>query len=159
MARIEIKMVDYLLFETELTIRTTDINLANHVGNDTFVSLMQEARTRFFMDLGYSGMDIEGMGIVISDLVVVYKSQSYYGERLKFELGAGDFNRYGCDIFYRVTNAENQKLVLEAKTGIVFFDYENNKVSTIPEGFMSNLNKRNIDELVKSRGSNRTPPV
>ena len=49
MARIEIKMVDVFVFETELTIRTTDLNFANHVGNDNFVSLMQEARTRFFI--------------------------------------------------------------------------------------------------------------
>ena len=142
MARIEIKMVDVFLFETELTIRTTDINFANHVGNDTFVSLMQEARTRFFMDLGYSDLDVEGKGTIISDLAVIHKSQSYYGERLKFELGAGDFNKYGCDIFYRVTNAENQKLVLEAKTGIIFFDYEKNKVTTIPAGFMSHFTRR-----------------
>ena len=142
MARIEIKMVDGFVFETELTIRTTDLNFANHVGNDTFVSLMQEARTRFFMDLGYSDLDVEGKGTIISDLAVVYKSQSFYGERLKFELGAGDFNKYGCDIFYRVTNAENQKLVLEAKTGIIFFDYEKNKVTTIPESFMSHFRHR-----------------
>lgn len=141
MARIEIKMVDVFLFETELTIRTTDINFANHVGNDTFISLMQEAKTRFFMDLGYSDLDVEGKGTIISDLAVVYKSQSYYGERLKFELGVGDFNKYGCDIFYRATNAENQKLVLEAKTGIIFFDYEKNKVTTIPEGFISHFTR------------------
>ena len=60
---------------------------------------------------------------------------------LKFELGVGDFNKYGCDIFYRVTNAENQKLVLEAKTGIIFFDYEKNKVTTIPESFMSHFTR------------------
>ena len=142
MARIKIKMVDDFVFETELTIRTTDLNFANHVGNDTFVSLMQEARTRFFMDLGYSDLDVEGKGTIISDLAVVYKSQSFYGERLKFELGAGDFNKYGCDIFYRVTNAENQKLVLEAKTGIIFFDYEKNNVTTIPAGFMSHFTRR-----------------
>ncbi|MGM0656413.1 MAG: acyl-CoA thioesterase [Thermodesulfobacteriota bacterium] len=142
MARIQIKMVDGFVFETELTIRTTDLNFANHVGNDTFVSLMQEARTRFFMDLGYSDLDVEGKGTIISDLAVIYKSQSYYGERLKFELGVGDFNKYGCDIFYRVTNAENQKLILEAKTGIIFFDYEKNKVTTIPEGFMSHFTRR-----------------
>src|SRR6056297_1226606 len=142
MARIEIKMVDGFVFETELTIRTTDLNFANHVGNDNFVSLVQEARTRFFMDLGYSDLDVEGKGTIIADLAVVYKSQSFYGERLKFELGAGDFNKYGCDIFYRVTNAENQKLVLEAKTGIIFFDYEKNKVTTIPAGFMSHFTRR-----------------
>ncbi len=139
MARLEIKMVDSFLFETELTIRTTDINLANHVGNDTFVSLMQEARIRFFKHLGYVEWDIEGKAIIISDLAVMYKSQSYYEDRLKFKIGLGDFNKYGCDIFYQVTNSETKTLILQAKTGIVFFDYTENKVSTIPEGFKSHF--------------------
>lgn len=139
MARIEIKMIDAFVFETELTIRTADLNFANHVGNDAFVSLMQEARTRFFADLGYSDLDVEGKGTIMTDLAVVYKSQAHYGDRLKFELGAGDFNKYGCDIFYRATHLKNQKPVLEAKTGLIFFDYAENKVTTIPERFMSHF--------------------
>lgn len=142
MARIELNLADCFIFETQLAVRTTELNFGNHVGNDSFVSLMQEARARFFLDLGYSELDVEGRGIIVADLAVVYKSQSYYADRLKFELGLGEFNKYGCDIFYRATNAENKKLVLEAKTGIVFFDYEKNKVSTIPEGFMSHFNLR-----------------
>lgn len=120
MARVEIKMIDRFLFETELTIRKKDINSANHVGNDTFVSLIQEARIRFFKHLGYMDLDIEGKGIVISDLVVVYKSQSYYGDRLRCEIGVCDFNKYGCDIFYQLSNSETNALVVQAKTGIVF---------------------------------------
>ena len=69
-----------------------EVITANHVGNDTFVSLMQEARTRFFVGLSYSDLDVEGKGTIISDLAIVYKSQSYYGERLKFELGVGSYN-------------------------------------------------------------------
>ena len=87
MARIEIKMPDSFVFETELTIRITEINYGNHVGNDTFVSLLHEARLRFFIHLGYSELDVEGKGIIMSDLAVVYKSQSCYGDRLKFEVG------------------------------------------------------------------------
>ena len=139
MARVEIQMSDDFPFKIELTIRTTDINLANHVGNDTFVSLMQEARTRFFQHLGYTDMDIEGKGIVISDLAVVYKSQSFYGDRLKFELGVGEFNKYGCDIYYRVTNSNTKAIVIQAKTGIVFFDYSKSKVTPVPEGFRAHF--------------------
>lgn len=145
MARIEIDMVDRFVFETELTIRTSDLNFGNHVGNDSFISLMQEVRTRFFKHLGYSDLDIEGKGTIISDLAVIYRSQAYYGEKLKFELGVGDFNKYGCDIFYRATNSETQKLVLEAKNGIVFFDYEKNKVSNVPKGFISRFNPSRYD--------------
>lgn len=66
---------------------------------------------------------------------MVYKAQARYGDRLKIEMAAKEFNKYGCDIFYRVTRIPDTPLVLEAKTGIVFFDYLENKVIRMPEAF------------------------
>ncbi len=135
MARIILTLPDTYAYATELTVRIQDINYGNHVGNDAFVSLLHEARIRYFAHLGYSESDIEGCAIVISDLAVVYKAQARHGDRLKIEMAAGEFNKYGCDIFYRVTRVPDKTLVLEAKTGIVFFDYLENKVIRIPEKF------------------------
>ena len=139
MARIEIEMIDNFVFVTELEVRTTDINPANHVGHDAFVSLIHEARVRFLEYLGFPFAGVEKKGLLIADLSVSYKSQSFYKDRLKFEIGAGDFNKYGCDIFYRVTNIKTGDLVVLAKTGIVFFDYSKNKITNIPEAFVSHF--------------------
>ncbi len=139
MARIEIEMIDNFVFVTELEVRMTDINSANHVGHDAFVSLINEARVRFLEYLGFPVKGVEKKGLIIADLAVSYKSQSFYKDRLKFEIGAGDFNKYGCDIFYRVTNIKTDDLVILAKTGIVFFDYSKNKVTNIPETFISHF--------------------
>jgi acyl-CoA thioesterase FadM len=122
MARITLILPDTYAYATELTVRIQDINYGNHVGSDAFVSLLHEARIRYFTHLGYSESDIEGCAIVISDLAVVYKAQARHGDRLKIEMTAGEFNKYGCDIFYRVTRVPDHTSVLEAKTGIVFFD-------------------------------------
>jgi len=135
MAHIEIEMIDSFVFVTELEVRMIDINPANHVGYDAFVSLINEARVQF---LEYLGFPVAG-GLIIADLAVSYKSQSFYKDRLKFEIGAGDFNKYGCDIFYRVTNIKTDDLVVLAKTGVVFFDYSKNKVTNIPEAFVSHF--------------------
>ncbi len=140
MARIEIKMTDNFVFVTELEVRMTDINPANHVGHDAFVSLINEARVRFLEYLGFPGPGVGKKGLIIADLAVSYKEQSFYKNRLKFEIGAGDFNKYGCDLFYRVTNMKTGGLVLLAKTGIVFFDYSKNRVTNIPEAFVSHFN-------------------
>ncbi|MDZ7667355.1 MAG: thioesterase family protein [Desulfotignum sp.] len=78
---------------------------------------------------------MEGCAIVISDLAVVYKAQARHGDRLTFEMAAKEFNKYGCDIFYRVTCKPADSLVLEAKTGIVFFNYLENKVTRMPAAF------------------------
>lgn len=139
MARIEIEMIDNFIFVTEIEVRMADTNSANHLGHDAFVSLMNEARVQFLETLGFQMPGVEETGLIIADLAVSYKSQSFYKDRLKFEIGAGDFNQYGCDIFYRVTNIKTGDLVALAKTGVVFFDYSKNKVTSIPEAFVSHF--------------------
>ncbi len=135
MTRIKIDMIENFTFETELSVRISDINYGNHVGHDSFISLLHEARLRFLKSIGFSEANIDGNALIVSDLAVSYKSQAFYGDKLKFEVGAGEFNKYGCDIFYRVLNTKNNELVLLAKTGIVFFDYVNNKITTMPDAF------------------------
>ncbi|MCA1793339.1 MAG: thioesterase family protein [Desulfobacteraceae bacterium] len=135
MARIDIPMPQTYAFTTELDIRIQDINVANHVGHDTFISLLHEARVRFLHHLGYTEADIEGCAILVSDLAVVYKAQARHRDRLRCEIAAAEFNKYGCDIFYRMTRAQDDTLILEAKTGIVFFNYHENKVTRMPREF------------------------
>ncbi len=139
MARIEIEMIDNFVFETELEVRMTDISPANHVGHDAFVSLISEARVRFLDYLGLPILRVGKKGLIIADLAISYKSQSFYKDRLKFEIGAGEFNKYGCDIFYKVTNIKKCKLVVLAKTGVVFFDYSKNEVAHLPKAFVSHF--------------------
>ncbi|HKK00092.1 MAG TPA: thioesterase family protein [Desulfotignum sp.] len=135
MARIRFELPDTYFFSTELDVRIQDINYAGHVGHDAFISLLHEARIRFLHHIGYTEADIEGCAIIISDLAVVYKAQALHRDRLTCEIAAGEFNKYGCDIFYRMTNATTNTLILEGKTGIVFFNYLENKVTRMPRAF------------------------
>lgn len=135
MARVRFELPDTYFFSTELDVRIQNINYAGHVGHDAFISLLHEARIRFFHHIGYTEADVEGCATIISDLAVVYKAQALHRDRLTCEIAAGEFNKYGCDIFYRMTHARNNTLILEAKTGIVFFNYLENKVTRMPRGF------------------------
>ncbi len=139
MARIKIEMIEDFVFKTELAIRISDLNYTNHVDNDAFVSIIHEAREKFLENFDFTKTNVNGKGLIVSDLAVSYQSLSFYGDKLKFEIGAGDFNQYGCDIFYRVTNTKTNDLILLAKTGIVFFDYAENKITTTPEAFSSHF--------------------
>lgn len=135
MARIRFELPDTYCFSTELDVRIQNINYAGHVGHDAFISLLHEARIRFLHHIGYTEADIEGYATIISDLAVVYKAQARHRDRLRCDIAVGEFNKYGCDIFYRVTHAQNHTLILEAKTGIVFFNYLENKVTRMPRAF------------------------
>lgn len=135
MARIRIEIPDKFIFKTEIPIRITDINYGGHLGNDSLLSIIHEARVRFLKHLGYSESDVEGNGIIMIDAAVQYKSEGFYGDELIVEAAVNDFTRIGCDFIYRVTNNKTSKEIALVKTGIVFFNYENKKVVTIPEKF------------------------
>ena len=135
MPRVRVPLPDSFPFSTSLTVRVCDVNYGGHLGNDAVLSLLQEARVRYLREHGYSEKDVEGVGIIMTDAVVVYASQAFPGEALRIEVAADDVARVGCDFVYRITECSGGREVARAKTGIVFFDYATNKVSTIPDGF------------------------
>jgi acyl-CoA thioesterase FadM len=126
-------------FKTELTVRITDINYGGHLGNADVLILMHEARVQFLKSFGYSEINVEGYGTIMLDSVVVYKTQAFAGDILQIEVAAGDFNRIGCDIFYRITKKETGTEVAVAKTGLAVFDYANQKRVSPPEAFVKKL--------------------
>ena len=135
MPRIKIEIPEKFLFKTEISVRISDINYGGHLGNDSLLSIIHEARVRFLKHLGYSEKEVEGIGIIMNDAAIQYKAESFYGDELLIEVGVMDFSKIGCDIVYRITNSDNKKEIALAKTGIVFFDYENKKVAPLPEKF------------------------
>ncbi len=143
MARIQIDMPESYIFSTDIDVRISDINYGNHVGNDSILSIVHESRCRFFASLGFSELDVDGFGIIMTDSAIVYKSESHYGETLTINISTQDHNKYGCDIIYQVIEKNSKRVVAEVKTGIVFFDYEQKKVANTPHAFLIKINQLN----------------
>ena len=141
MARIKIDMPENYIFTTEIPLRISDINYGGHLGNDAVLSLIHESRVQLLANYGYTEMDVEGYGIIMTDTAIVYKSEGFYGDRIKIDVTVGDFNKYGCDIYYLLSNKKTAVDVAHGKTGIVFFDYNQRKVVPLPERFRENLLK------------------
>ena len=135
MARIHLNLPAHFPFCAELRVRITDVNYGGHVGNDALLGLLHEARVRFLGHYGLSELDIYGAGIIMADSVIVYKSEAFPGEILVIAVAVADFNRYGCDVVYQVTEKASGREVARAKTGIVFFDYAQRKIQSVPPSF------------------------
>lgn len=135
MARVSLELPDAFTFSTTLDVRVTEINYGNHVGNDRMVSLLHEARLRFLREYGFGEFNVGGVGIIVTDLVVQFLAESFVGDVLTFHVGVADFNKYGCDFIYKVENEALDKQIAQSKTGIVFFDYDERKVTRVPKVF------------------------
>lgn len=135
MPRIAIDLPERFAFSTELDIYLSHINEAAHLDNAQLLTLVSETRQRYFKSLGYTQTDIEGVGIVVTDAAVRYLSEAFHGETLRIEMTASDFNKYGCDLVYRVSDKTSGREIACGKTGIVFFDYSARKIAPVPARF------------------------
>ena len=139
MARLALEFPDHLFcYRTQLTVRITDINGGKHLGNDSMISMISEARARFLFDHGIAETraDPAEPGIIVTDLATTYRAEAHARDVLVFEVGVMDFNKYGADVIFRISRPADGKLIALAKTGFVFFDYCKNKVATVPETFL-----------------------
>ncbi|BAL24437.1 thioesterase family protein [Azoarcus sp. KH32C] len=139
MARIRIDLPEHFLSSTELPIHSSHINEAGHLDNLQMLTLVSEARQRFFKALGYTQTDVEGVGTVVADAAIQYLSEAFEGEILVFDMTASDFNKYGCDLVYRVREKSSEREVARGKFGIVFFDYGQRKITAAPPAFIGKL--------------------
>ncbi len=134
-SRVRVELPGRYLFTTEIAVRVSDINYGGHLGNDAVLSLAQEARVRFLRSHGWSEKDVGGVGMIMTDAVVVYRSEAFYGDVLVIDVAVGGLESLGCDFFFRMVSRGSGKEVARVKTGVVFFDYGVRKPRPVPEEF------------------------
>ena len=135
MPRIQIDLPEVFSFSTEVSLYLSHMNYAGHLDNAALLAVVSEARARFFQSLGYSELDVEGLGIVIADAALQYKSEAFHGEVMVVRMTTADFASKGCDLLWSMQEKTSQREVARGKTGIVFFDYSERKVAPVPENF------------------------
>ena len=133
MPRIKIDLPEQFSFATELAIYQSHINYGGHLDNAQLLTLVSEARVRFFKSLGYRESDVAGGPIVVGDLVAQYKSEGFHGETMRVRMLPVDFNRYGFDLVYCMDCVDTGREVARGKIGIVFIGKASRKVAPIPD--------------------------
>jgi acyl-CoA thioesterase FadM len=132
MARIKLELPEVFPFRTSLTVRVTDLNYGNHLGNDAVLGLIHEARVRYLAGMGYSELDVGGVGIIMADVAIVFKAQGFLGEELTVLVVPGELSRCGFELLYLLRKADGSELA-RAKTGIACYDYQEQAVVPLPE--------------------------
>lgn len=144
MARLQLSFPeDQFYYSTPMSVRVTDINAGNHLGNDSMISMISEARARFLFEFGVAETERNGTGIIVTDLATTYRAEAHARDQLLFEVGVMDFNKYGGDIIFRITRPRDRKLIAMAKSGFVFFNYKTSEVVVMPEEFRGKFDRVN----------------
>jgi acyl-CoA thioester hydrolase len=134
MPRIKIDLPVSFSFSTALTVRITDLNYGSHVGNDKVLSFLHEARMSYLHSLGYTELNMEGVGLIMADAALIFKNEMYYGEELLISLQPVEYSKVGFDLIYKIEKKSGPSLILVAlaKTAMICYDYTLKKVVSLP---------------------------
>jgi acyl-CoA thioester hydrolase len=135
MGRVKIELPEKFLFETIIPIRITDLNYGNHVGNDTILSILHEARVQYLKHYGLEELDFAGVGLIMSDVAIEFKNEIFYTEKIISSVTVSEISKFSFDVYYKLEKENNEKriLVALAKTGMVCYDYSAKKVVIVPK--------------------------
>lgn len=142
MPRLKIQLPERWLFETTVPVRITDLNYGRHVGNDTMLALLQEARVRWLRSLGYDSELLDGsIGLILVDLAVRFRAELSYGDDLQVRIAVSEWTRAGFELVYLALKASDQTEVARATTGFVFFDYSARRMAEPPSDFRARVER------------------
>ena len=139
MARVKINTPEHYIFETSCTIRVTDLNYGNHLGNDKLLALVHQARIEFFEAIGASEKDFFGTGVIMADSAIIYQSEGFLNNQVDVKIGVTELSKVGFELIYQFYNATTKKDLALVKTGMVCFNYETRKVESVPAHFIEKL--------------------
>jgi YbgC/YbaW family acyl-CoA thioester hydrolase len=139
MARVKLQLPPNFSFSTQIPVRITDINYGGHVGNDSILSLLHEARMQFLQHAGYTEMNVAGVGLIMADAAIEFKGEAFYGDVLKAYVTADEFSRIGFELYYKLVKSSDETVVVVAKTGMICFDYQKKKVVSLPQEVVERL--------------------
>ena len=145
MPRIQLIPAPRYPFVTEIQIYISHVNQGGHLDNAQLLTLVSEARVRFFKSLGYVESAGEGVLTVVGDIVAQYQSEGFHGETMRVEMLPADFNKYGFDLQFRMSDKASGREVALGKIGIVFITREHRKVALVPAAF-----RERVSQLVDS---------
>jgi YbgC/YbaW family acyl-CoA thioester hydrolase len=122
-------------FTVSLTVRVGDLNYANHVGYQHYLSYFQDARLAYLGALGYSELDIGGCGILVSRVVCQYKQELFLNDTIQVGCRVSQLKSKGFRIDYRIERKGIN--CAEGHTDCLCFDPRLKKVAPLPAPFIA----------------------
>lgn len=139
MARIKLEIPDTVIFSCSIQVRISDINYGNHVGNDSFISIIHEARVQWLSRHEFTELSIDGkLGLIMAELAAEFKAEAFYGDVIEVDISIGEITGVSFEIFYHLhaKRGHHSVVIAKAKTGMVCYDYEKKKVAAVPDALL-----------------------
>jgi acyl-CoA thioester hydrolase len=118
------------LFRHRVTVRFRDCDPLGHANHAVYLTYLEQARfTLWRSQLGFVVRSPGGPspGLILARAEVDYRAQARYGDELDVLLALDRIGRTSFTYAYTINDVPTGRLVAEARTVLVLFDYANER--------------------------------
>ena len=117
-------------------VRFRDVDVKGHVNNAVYLTYIESARVAFLLHLGaVSGLD--DLGFIVARIEIDFRTPLSFGEEVEVGVRATRFGTKSFDLEYELR--AGGRVVAEAKSVCVGYDYASRETVPIPEAWRERL--------------------
>lgn len=116
----------------DVPVRFSDTDALGHVNNANYLSFLEVARVDYLTKI-LGRKKIEDFGVIIARVEIDYKSPAFHHETLRVGCRVTEIGGASIRMSYRVEDKATGRLVAEAATVLVTFDYDLGRPKRVPE--------------------------
>ena len=123
-----------VIFRHTLDVRFRDCDPMGHVNNAVYLTYLEQARFKHWRALWHYAEDrFPDPGIILARVECDFRSAARLGEALEVRLGVTSIGRTSFQYEYEIVSAEDGRLIAQATTVQVAYDYGTGTPVEVPQ--------------------------
>lgn len=122
----------------EVTVRFGETDALGHVNNASYFIYLEEARVRFFQELGFP-MDTTNWNFILASTKCDFVGQAYFSQSLKIITTVSHIGNKSFTLHHEIVDSKTNQVIARGTATIVYFDFKEQKSTPIPESLRRHL--------------------
>jgi acyl-CoA thioester hydrolase len=126
-------VTDGLRHRTPLQVRFRDTDAFGHVNNAVFLTFLELARIRYLLDILKPDEAFDRLPLILARVELDFRSPIQFGEEVEVETQVDRIGRSSIAMSHRMTAGAERRLVGEAQSVLVTYDYTIARPMPVPD--------------------------
>ena len=125
----------------DIEVRFRDTDAMGHVNNAVYVTYLEVARQEYWKLFNESGHDYRHVPFVVAHVSISFRSPALVGETVRVHLRTSWVSRSSFGMVYKMRERDSGRLLVEAESTQVTFDYDTNRSMPVPDALRASLER------------------
>ena len=131
--------------EIEIYARFCETDAAGHINNTSYFIYMEEARSKFFQGIGFTGEETRGnIDFIIASTSCDFIAQAFAGQTLRVKTIVDRIGSKSFALMHTITDGNSGASLAKGQATIVCFDYLAQQTEMIPPTLRELLEKQRV---------------